>query len=393
MRLIDTYLFRQMLWPTVGAVSALTAVALLSQTLSTLDIIVDQRQSVWVFLKIVALGLPSLFPLVLPIALFVAALVALNRLHTEQEIVVCFAGGMSRWNVIAPALRLATLATLLTLVITLWVSPWCERELRREVFRVRTDLAATLVRPGEFSQPSGDLTVYAQSSDARGELHNVFINQKKEGGDSSVFNGRRGVIGKQGDKPVLLLRDGSQQQFGSNKVLNFLTFDEYVFDLSPYVDTAEVIHYKTSDRYLHELLFADKRQNWERHNKKKLLAEAHNRLATPLYNLTFVLLALHAVIGGAFSRVGYGRRILAASGAALAIRILGFGAEAACDGAPWLNVLQYAVPLGPAWWALHRLFRSRAPGGGLSALGGAYIPLAATTATGRGGLTPLGAPA
>lgn len=392
MRLIESYLFRQLLWPAVGAVSALTAVALLSQTLSTLDIIVDQRQSAWVFAKIVALGMPYLFTMVLPIALFVAALVALNRLHTEQEIVVCFAGGMSRWSVISPAVRLATLATLVTLVVNLWVTPWCERELRREVFRVRTDLAASLVRPGEFSQPSGDLTVYAQSSDAQGELHNVFIHQQKPGGESSVFNGRRGVIGKQGDKPVLLLKDGSQQQFGSNKVLNYLTYDEYVFDLSPYVNTADVIHFKASDRYLHELFFPDKRQNWDRHNNKKLLAEGHNRLATPLYNLTFVMLALHAVIGGAFSRIGYGRRILAASGAALAIRILGFGAEAACDGAPWLNVLQYAVPLGPAWWAAHRLFRARVPGGGLSALGGAPAPSPAAGGGGRG-LTPLGAPA
>jgi len=54
----------------------------------------------------------------------VAALVALNRLHTEQEIVVCFASGMSRWRVISPAMRLAGTIAFLALVMNLWSSPW-----------------------------------------------------------------------------------------------------------------------------------------------------------------------------------------------------------------------------------------------------------------------------
>ena len=393
MRLIERYLFRQLLWPTLGAVTALSAVALLSQTLATLDVMVDQRQSLLVFLKIVALGMPAMLIIVLPIALFVAALIALNRLHTEQEIVVCFAGGMSRWRVVSPAIRLAVVAALITLVANLWVQPWCAREVRAELFRIRTDLAASLVRPGEFAQPAPTLTVYAQSQDARGVLHNVFIHQQRGDGGAAVFDGASGVIGKQGDKPVLLLRDGSQQQFSRDGVLNYLSFDDYVFDLSPYLDTSEVVTYKISDRYLHELLFPDKRQTWVKHNRKKLVAEAHARLSAPLYNITFVLLALHAVIGGAFSRVGYSRRILAASGAALVIRILGFGAEAACDGATWLNLLQYAVPLAPAWWAARRLFGAGVATEGMQTLGGPPrgSGAAPTGARAQGGLTPLGA--
>ena len=99
MRLIESYLFRQIFGPTLFATVALTAVAVLSQSLGQLDIIVDQRQSAMVFIKIILLAMPQLLAMILPIAIFVAALVALNRLHTEQEIVVCFAGGMSRWRV------------------------------------------------------------------------------------------------------------------------------------------------------------------------------------------------------------------------------------------------------------------------------------------------------
>src|SRR3982075_1603685 len=123
MRLIDRYLLRQLLGPTLLATAALTAVALLSQSLSGLDYIVNQRQSALVCLKITLLAMPQLLNMVMPIAVFVSALVALNRLHTEQEIVVCFAGGMSRWRVISPAMRLASTLAFLALVMNLWIQP------------------------------------------------------------------------------------------------------------------------------------------------------------------------------------------------------------------------------------------------------------------------------
>ncbi|MBU2136947.1 MAG: LptF/LptG family permease, partial [Alphaproteobacteria bacterium] len=123
MRLIDRYLLRQLLGPTLLATLALTAVALLSQSLSALDIIINQRQSAGVFLKITLLAMPQLLNMVLPLALFVAALVALNRLQSEQELVVCFAGGMSRWRVIAPPMRSAVIIALLALVMNLFIQP------------------------------------------------------------------------------------------------------------------------------------------------------------------------------------------------------------------------------------------------------------------------------
>src|SRR5277367_2507701 len=163
MHLIERYLFRQLLGPVVLATLALGGVGLLSQSLGALDVIVNQGQSAFVLIKIALLGMPQLIAMIiLPIAVFVAGLVALNRLHTEQEIVVCFASGMSRWRVIAPAMRLATMAALVVLVVNLWIAPLCERALRVELFKIRTDLVATLVEPGQFTEPSRGLTVYAQ---------------------------------------------------------------------------------------------------------------------------------------------------------------------------------------------------------------------------------------
>ncbi|MEY4255591.1 MAG: export transporter permease LptF [Pseudomonadota bacterium] len=370
MSLIERYLFKQLLGPTLLATIALVAVALLSQSLGTLDIMVEQRQSAMVFAKITFLALPQLLNMILPIAIFVASLVALNRLHTEQEIVVCFAGGMSRWRVISPAIKLASLAMLVTLVVNLWVQPYCYRTMRDELFAVRTDLAASLVRAGEFSQPSSDLTVYAQSIDQQGIMRNMFLNQEKAEGGSTTFFAQQGKIAKRNGEPILIMRQGSNQELSSEGVLNFLKFDEYIFNLAPFMNTYEMVHYKISDRYMHELMFPDLQQEWEQRNQVKMIAEFHSRLSSPLYNLAFMAMALNAVIGGAFSRLGYGRRIAMIAGVAAFVRILGFAVQAACDDNAALNVLQYAVPLIATWWALAKLFKQKSSRtGGLRLLG------------------------
>ena len=359
MRLIDRYLLRQLLGPVILATLALTAVALLSQSLSGLDLIVNQRQSALVFLKVTLLAMPQLVDLILPIAVFVAALVALNRLHTEQEIVVCFAGGMSRWRVIAPAMRLACTVAFLALVMNLFVQPAAYRAMREELFEVKADLAATLVREGEFTEPTPGLTVYAQSVDNSGNLRNLFIHEIKPDGSTTTYTAESGHVGRAQGRPVLFMKNGSNQEFSSRGVLNYLTFQEYIFDLAPLANSDELIHYKPSDRFLHELFFPDLQQDWERKNRLDLLAEGNARIASPLYNIAFMALALSAIIGGGFSRLGYGRRIAAMGAVAAVVRLLGFQVQAACDDNAWLNILQYAVPLLTTWIALGRLFRQK----------------------------------
>lgn len=359
MRLIERYLFRQLLGPTLLATAALVALALLARSLSEFDVLVEQRQSAVVFLKIILLALPQLLAIMMPLALFVAALVALNRLHTEQEIVVCFAGGMSRWAVISPAMRLATLAALIALISGLWLQPWSARQIRETAFDIKTDVASTLVQPGQFTEPGPGLTVYAQSIDRDNKIQNLFIHQEMPNGGASTYSSREAEIATRKGQPVLIMRHGSNQQFSRQGVLQYTSFDEYTFDLSSLFRSDELLHYKIADRYPHELFFPDLTQDWERQNKDKMLAEGHSRFAGPLYNLALMAMALAAVIGGPFSRMGYGKRIAAVGAAAGVVRIIGFGVQAACEDAPLLNIVQYLVPLAALGWGFSQIFRQK----------------------------------
>ena len=345
MRLIQRYLFRQLLGHTVVATAALTGVAVLTASLSALDLLVNDRQSAIIFAEVTLLATPQIIAMILPLAVCVAGLVGLNRLHTEQEIVICFAGGMSRWRVAAPAMRLAAVITVINLVINLWIQPLCYREMRTILMAVRADIATTLIRPGEFTHPSPGLTVFAQSMDETGEIRNLFLDKATPAGASTTYMAAEGRFAKRNGDPVLVLHNGSIQQFSQNGSLGVLSWDENVLPLKPFLAIEGEVLYHPSDRYLHELFYPDLRRPWERANYKKLISEGNGRLATPLYDLAFMSLALAAVLGGAFSRLGYGTRIAVAGAAGLAIRVLGFVAGAAANGNVALNVLQYTPPL------------------------------------------------
>ncbi len=131
--------------------------------------------------------------------------------------------------------------------------------------------------------------------------------------------------------------------------------------------------------FLHELMFPDAGVKLSKSVRKKRLAEANARLSSPLYIPTFVLFALLAVIGGSFSRMGYARQIGIAALSALVLRLFGVTVQAACENAPWLNILQYVVPSVPASWAARRL------------LGRTAQVSSSTRSFGRSQLTPLGA--
>ncbi len=374
---IQRYLFKELLLPTLAATAALAGVAVLSASLQLLTVVVSQRQGAWLFLELVGLTVPYLISFVLPIAAFVATLFVVNKLHTEQEIVVCFAAGMSRWQVASPALRLSAWAGMAMLVVTLWIAPTCSRISREVLFKIRTDLVGSLVKEGQFAESPGGLTVYAQRVDAEGRLHNLFLHQLRSDRSSATYDAKTGVIVRRRGAPVLVMRDGSNEQFTSTGTLNYLRFDEYTLDLSPYVDTADVLAYKPSDMYLHELVFPDPHAHLNKPLLKKMAAEWNSRLTAPMYVPLFVLFALIAVLGGAFSRLGYGRRIGVAALCALMVRLLGITIQALCESTPALNVLQWVVPLVFLWFAARTLFGAARTVSHDAPLGTALQPLGA----------------
>lgn len=364
MTLIQGYLFRQIARPVLAACAALAGIGLLSQSLDQLEVVVERGQSLWVMTKLTLLATPQLVSVILPIGLFVGALIVLTRLQREHELTAAFAGGMTRWQVIDPAARIAVIVALTGLFINLFVQPWAQQEARKQAFAIRTDLAALLVEEGRFVQGPGGLTVYVQEVEQNGLMQNLFI-YLDNGKTVTTWDAAEARFGRVAGAPVLTMENGSMQRYSSNGVLNQLSFDHYAFDLTPYTQVSDTVRYKPSDLYLTQLIDPPQGQG---ETRGELMAEAHSRITAPLYSLAAMAMALAAILGGAFSRTGYTGRIAKAAGAFLGVRIIGYGLVAASAWNVWLNVFQWILPIAATVLSLRLLYRALKPRRGRTAL-------------------------
>ena len=360
MTLIQGYLFRQVGLPILAACAALAGIGLLSQSLDQLEVIVERGQSVWVMVRLTLLAVPQLLAVILPIGLFVGALIALTRLQREQELTAAFASGMTRWSVIAPMAWLAAIVAGMALATTIIVQPWAQQSARDQAFEIRTDLAALLVEEGRFVQGPDGLTGYVQQIEQSGLLKNIFV-YLEDGEKVTTWDAAEARFERVDGEPFLTLVNGSGQEFSSNGVLNQFSFGRYPFPLAAFTDTSDTVTYKPADLYLTDLFSPTAEQINDSGSRGELLAEAHSRLSSPLYAFVAMAMALAAILGGSFSRTGYGGRIAKAAAFFLLVRIAGYGLVPVSAWNGWVNALQYLLPLVATAVSLRVLFRALKP--------------------------------
>jgi len=358
MKLIQKYFLKQALTPLLLSLGALSLLALLTQSLSTIDLIIENRQSALTFLYITVLALPQLFGIIMPLAVFMAMLYALNRLNVDSELVVTKASGFSPWQIASPALRIATFALIAHLIINLFLQPLTFRKMRKALLDVRADVASRLVRAGEFSEPTPGLTVYASEILPSGQMHGVMIYDERSSDAPITYFAEKGSIDTYNGRTSFTLFDGNLHFVNEAGTMDVTDFTSNTYDLTEILSVDPVLRLKSSDRFLHELFVPDRDDFANPRWATEFKAEGHARLSAPLYNIALVLLALAFLARGEHRKMGYGRRIAVAAALGFTIRLTGFGVASAAESSPGLNIVQYLMPLLVSvlciWYLLNR---------------------------------------
>ena len=345
MKLLQRYIFSQAFLPAVLALSALALLALLTQSLQTLDLIVENGQSATTFFFITFLALPQLVGIITPLAVFMATIYALNRMTNDSELVVAKANGVSPWAMGTPVLRLGVYALIFHLFINLLLQPVSFRQMRAEILTVKTDIASQMVQAGRFVTPAPDLTVYTREILPDGELRDVLIHDSRNPESKSTHTAKTGRLQRSDNSTSLILFDGTVQTPLPDGSLDLIDFETYQLDLSDVVAMDNVLRLKSSDRFLHELLRPDPRNYITPKSRREMAAEGHARLASPLWNIALVLVALAFILRGQHSKLGQGRKIAACAVTGFILRLIGFAVASSAEADSALNPVQYVVPL------------------------------------------------
>lgn len=115
-------------------------------------------------MKLMMLELPNLLSLLLPLGFYVALLVAYGRLYAESEMVVLQACGYGPGRLLGDSFVMASVVSLLVLIIMLWGSPLIYSERATILRTTGVQMLIKTIVPGRFNAiPGGGQIFYVES--------------------------------------------------------------------------------------------------------------------------------------------------------------------------------------------------------------------------------------
>ncbi len=354
MGILGRYIF----WQTAGAllliVLSLTGVVWIAVALRQLELVTNQGQNISRFLGITLLAIPSMMALIAPIALLIAAIHVLNKLSGDSELIVMTAGGMPVWGLLKPLGTLAVIVAIAVAFVNHLVGPWTQVRLRNIAAEVRTDLMSSVLQPWRFTTPEPRLTLHIRDRSPTGELLGLMMHDGRDPKQVVTYLSERGLIIKQGTTAYLRMDKGHiVRHLSDQPAPQIIVFDSYIVDLTQLEQRAEQTPVaRPRERSTYALLTFDPNDPTEAPQAKKSIAELHERISSPLYALTFVLVVVAAMGQAQTTRQNRTQAIVTAFGLAVGTRVAGITAGNALTGKSNAVWLVYAIPVGAALLAI-----------------------------------------
>jgi lipopolysaccharide export system permease protein len=169
-------------------------------------------------------------PTVLAVSVFIGVLTTVSRSYRESEMVVWFSSGLSLAQWVSPILRLALPAAVVVAGLTLFASPWAQRQIEdyRARFELRSDLSR--ISTGQFLElDAGNRVIFVEPSpDNPDELGQVFVRLLESNWLSLVAASSASTeIAENGDR-FLVLGEGARYDIKpGEKTARVSTFDAF----------------------------------------------------------------------------------------------------------------------------------------------------------------------
>jgi lipopolysaccharide export system permease protein len=358
---IGRYMFRTTMGAFVIILVSLTVVLWFTQAMRDFDLITSQRQTLFVFVAITALIIPLLIMMIAPIALVMAAAHVLNKLGSDSEIIVMNAAGVSPWRLLRPFLAAALVVSVLVSVIAAYGSPRSLRALREWAAQVRADILTNIVQPGRFTTVSGNLTFHIADRKPNGLLVGIFVDDRRDPRERATYLAEEGEIVKNDNGSFLVFEGGSIQRLeAGQRDPRIVTFDHYAFDLSKFTGGPQSVVYTAREKYLWELLWPRADDALYVAQPEQYRSELHDRLATPLYPLAFIILAYAFLGPPQTTRQSRALAMLGMIGAVALLRLVGFVSVIVGVRVPGVLAVQYVALFGSMLAGLWQVSRARA---------------------------------
>jgi len=215
MRILDRYIFREILFPFLIALIALTFVAFLAFSREIgwlLELIVRQSATAGDIWAISAAYIPNVLTFTIPMAVLVGILTGFGRMSSDSEAIAFRATGISMVRILMPVLALGLLAFAANLAMSVWIAPERTANLRDVRYEFLARQVSLEVKPRVFNESLANYVLYVQNVSQEGfNWDGILLADMSDPEQLRVIFAQSGAVTKDDDKRVftLALTDGS----------------------------------------------------------------------------------------------------------------------------------------------------------------------------------------
>lgn len=225
MRLLSRYVLREMGAPFLLGFGAYTFILLVRTIFMMTDFFVRRSASFAQVLWLVALSVPWIVVLTLPMAFLLAVLIGLGRLSADSEIVALRACGVGPAALYRPVLGAAAALSVGVFLLYNFALPRANEALSRSVTRLAAASVVNLVQPRTFREPRPDDTLFFDRVGADGRsFEGVLLRLGDDDRQNRVIVARRGVLTLEEDRLWLDLFDSTVHEFDSAEPARYRTY-------------------------------------------------------------------------------------------------------------------------------------------------------------------------
>lgn len=304
-RILDRYIFAELLPPFLIGLGALCFILLTKELLRLVELLVLKGVGFAAVVKVFLHLLPSFLVLTLPIAGIIASITAFSRLSYDKELLAMRAAGLSLLRLSRPVFVFSCLVFGLTLWLSQWGQPWTSFNLKKLALSLLRDQLALALDKGVFNEPVPKLVMYVSDGQGGRPARGIFISDERNPGSARIIVARDySVLNDPGSNQVgLRLLNGAihsqPQEVDQYQQVSFSTYDlKLSLDQSVYASAEQ----RPSREAVIEAL---NKSNWQDSASLRRLMEYYKELAFPTATLVFGMLGVPVgIVSKRSGRVG-----------------------------------------------------------------------------------------
>ncbi len=294
-RILDRYIFQEVIFAFLFAICAFTAVFIGSGTLFKIArYITDYGASLTSVVKIFVYGLPAIIMWTFPMSMLLATLLTFGRLSSSSEITAMKSCGISFSRIAAPAIILGMIVTITAILFNEHVVPWANTAYNNVVYyeiQGNTELKSQdhiIVK--EFAGERMERLIYAREYKAQEEiLEGVTMQVLNE--DGKVTHVENASYAEWRDAKWIM-HDGMIYDLSDDQRTHTMRFDQQILPVNASPRQIVREQKKPEELTMSELKAQIAIMKSQYVNTNKLETELYQRVTVPMASLIFALIGV-----------------------------------------------------------------------------------------------------